>query len=228
MGERVNLTAEGTRADPFAASGPRWFTIAAHRPFLADLAVVLHRSLTAAGPEALADAVVLTPTRARRARPGGGLLPRRGRQAGAAAPHPRARRPRRGRAAVRAGRADPGPAPRRLAAAPPLRAGAADRRARRARARAGRGPGAGAGRRAGRLPRFAAHRGAAGPRGRGPAGRGRPRPALEALGRVPVGGDPAVAEAPGRARPARLRPSAACACCGCWPSSGTPSRRASR
>jgi ATP-dependent helicase/nuclease subunit B len=47
----------------FAAPGPRWFTIAAHRPFLSDLASVLHSTLTADGPEALADAVVLTPTR---------------------------------------------------------------------------------------------------------------------------------------------------------------------
>ena len=54
------MTGEG---DPFAAAGPRWFTIAAHRRFLSDLAVVLHRSLTAEGPEALADAIVLTPTR---------------------------------------------------------------------------------------------------------------------------------------------------------------------
>jgi ATP-dependent helicase/nuclease subunit B len=53
----------GDPRDPFAAPGPRWFTIAAHRPFLADLASVLHQSLTAQGPEALADAVVLTPTR---------------------------------------------------------------------------------------------------------------------------------------------------------------------
>jgi ATP-dependent helicase/nuclease subunit B len=49
--------------DPFGSPGPRWFTIAAHRPFLADLAATLHRTLSADGPEALADAVVLTPTR---------------------------------------------------------------------------------------------------------------------------------------------------------------------
>ena len=41
----------------------RWFSIAAHRPFLDDLAWGLMRELAPAGPEALADAVVLTPTR---------------------------------------------------------------------------------------------------------------------------------------------------------------------
>ena len=43
--------------------GPRWFTIAAHRPFLDDLAHGLWDALTPDGPEALADAVVLLPTR---------------------------------------------------------------------------------------------------------------------------------------------------------------------
>jgi ATP-dependent helicase/nuclease subunit B len=47
----------------FAGAGPRWFTIQAHRPFLEDLAETLHATLAADGPEALADAVVLTPTR---------------------------------------------------------------------------------------------------------------------------------------------------------------------
>ncbi len=41
----------------------RWFTIPAHRPFLDDLARVLHSELAAPDPEALADAVVLVPTR---------------------------------------------------------------------------------------------------------------------------------------------------------------------
>ena len=45
---------------PFAGPGPRWFTIPAHRPFLTDLASGL---LTALGPEALGDAVVLLPSR---------------------------------------------------------------------------------------------------------------------------------------------------------------------
>ena len=45
----------------FAEPGPRWFTIGAHRPFLEDLARGLSDSLT--GPEALAEAVVLVPTR---------------------------------------------------------------------------------------------------------------------------------------------------------------------
>jgi ATP-dependent helicase/nuclease subunit B len=48
----------------FAGAGPRWFTIPAHRPFLEDLAETLYTTLSAAeGPESLADAVVLTPTR---------------------------------------------------------------------------------------------------------------------------------------------------------------------
>ena len=44
----------------FAGTGPRWFTIAAHRPFLDDLARGL---LDALGPEGLADAVALLPSR---------------------------------------------------------------------------------------------------------------------------------------------------------------------
>jgi ATP-dependent helicase/nuclease subunit B len=47
----------------FAQPGPRWFTIAAHRPFVEDLAARLHAELSPLGPEALSDAVVLTPTR---------------------------------------------------------------------------------------------------------------------------------------------------------------------
>ncbi len=48
---------------PFARSGPRWFTIPAHRPFTLDLARGLAEALAPLGPEALAEAVVLTPTR---------------------------------------------------------------------------------------------------------------------------------------------------------------------
>ena len=47
----------------FDAPNPRWFTIPAHRPFVDDLACGLHLALSPLGPEALADAVVLTPTR---------------------------------------------------------------------------------------------------------------------------------------------------------------------
>jgi ATP-dependent helicase/nuclease subunit B len=57
------VTGPNRATAPFAGPGPRWFTIPAHRPFLADLASVLHATLTADGPEALADALVLTPTR---------------------------------------------------------------------------------------------------------------------------------------------------------------------
>ena len=45
------------------APGPRWFNIAADRPFLDDLAAGLLDLTRGGGPEALADAVVLTPTR---------------------------------------------------------------------------------------------------------------------------------------------------------------------
>jgi len=44
-------------------AGPRWFNIPAHRPFAQDLARGLHDALAAGGPEALSQAVVLTPTR---------------------------------------------------------------------------------------------------------------------------------------------------------------------
>lgn len=46
-----------------ARPGPRWFTIPAHRPFVEDLAAGLMAALAPGGPEALSDAVVLTPTR---------------------------------------------------------------------------------------------------------------------------------------------------------------------
>lgn len=48
---------------PFAHAGPRWFTIAAHRPFVEDLARGLHETLSPLGPDALSQALVLTPTR---------------------------------------------------------------------------------------------------------------------------------------------------------------------
>ena len=47
----------------FAAPGPRWFTIAPHRPFLHDLAAGLLAELEPHGPDALSEAVVLAPTR---------------------------------------------------------------------------------------------------------------------------------------------------------------------
>jgi len=47
----------------FERSGSRWFTIPAHRPFAQDLAAGLHAALTPLGPEALSQALVLTPTR---------------------------------------------------------------------------------------------------------------------------------------------------------------------
>ena len=47
----------------FEQPGSRWFNIPAHRPFAEDLAQGLFDALAPLGPEALADAVVLTPTR---------------------------------------------------------------------------------------------------------------------------------------------------------------------
>ena len=47
----------------FARPGPRWFTIPAHRPFVEDLAAGLIASLSPLGPQALSEAIVLTPTR---------------------------------------------------------------------------------------------------------------------------------------------------------------------
>jgi ATP-dependent helicase/nuclease subunit B len=47
----------------FEQPGSRWFNIPAHRPFAEDLARGLYEALIPFGPEALADAVVLTPTR---------------------------------------------------------------------------------------------------------------------------------------------------------------------
>ncbi|HXA38608.1 MAG TPA: double-strand break repair protein AddB [Phenylobacterium sp.] len=50
---------------PFFAKGdgPRWRTIPAHRPFAQDLARGLFDALAPLGPEALSQAIVLTPTR---------------------------------------------------------------------------------------------------------------------------------------------------------------------
>jgi ATP-dependent helicase/nuclease subunit B len=47
----------------FTSPGPRWFSIPAHRPFVHDLAQGLYDALTPLGPEALSQAVILTPTR---------------------------------------------------------------------------------------------------------------------------------------------------------------------
>ena len=51
------------RFDPFAAPGPRWLTIEAHRPFLEDLAAGVLDWLGDRPPESLSDAVVLLPNR---------------------------------------------------------------------------------------------------------------------------------------------------------------------
>jgi ATP-dependent helicase/nuclease subunit B len=57
---RADLFREGA---PSIDSGARWFNIPAHRPFVADLARGLFEALSPLGPEALSQAVVLTPTR---------------------------------------------------------------------------------------------------------------------------------------------------------------------
>ncbi|MFI4936822.1 MAG: double-strand break repair protein AddB, partial [Caulobacterales bacterium] len=46
-----------------SAPSPRWFNIAAGRPFLEDLARGLGEALSPMGPDALSTAIVLTPTR---------------------------------------------------------------------------------------------------------------------------------------------------------------------
>jgi ATP-dependent helicase/nuclease subunit B len=46
-----------------AQPGPRWFSIPAHRPFLADLATGLMQALAGQGPEQLAQATLLVPSR---------------------------------------------------------------------------------------------------------------------------------------------------------------------
>jgi ATP-dependent helicase/nuclease subunit B len=47
----------------FERAGPRWHTIPAYRPFAQDLACGLFDALSPQGPEALSQAIVLTPTR---------------------------------------------------------------------------------------------------------------------------------------------------------------------
>ena len=47
----------------FTGPAPRWFNIPAHRPFVADLAQGLFDALSPLGPEALSQALILTPTR---------------------------------------------------------------------------------------------------------------------------------------------------------------------
>lgn len=47
----------------FGPESPRWFTIPAHRPFVEDLAAGLVATLGPGDPEALSEAIVLTPTR---------------------------------------------------------------------------------------------------------------------------------------------------------------------
>ncbi|WP_374534279.1 double-strand break repair protein AddB [Phenylobacterium sp.] len=49
--------------DLFARPGPRWFSIPAHRPFVQDLAAGIHDALAPLGPDALSQAIILTPTR---------------------------------------------------------------------------------------------------------------------------------------------------------------------
>ena len=75
------------KAEFLSRKGPRWYTIPADRPFLDDLAEGLLALTEGEGPEALSDAVVLTPTRRaarslteaflRRAGSAGALLPPR-------------------------------------------------------------------------------------------------------------------------------------------------------
>ena len=52
-----------TRFDPFSGPTPRWWAIAAHRPFLEDLAWGVLDWLGDRAPESLSDAVILLPNR---------------------------------------------------------------------------------------------------------------------------------------------------------------------
>lgn len=61
--------------DPFVGSGPRWFAVPAHRPFLEDLAAGVLDWLGEQAPETLSDAVILLPNR-RAARAFAGALSR--------------------------------------------------------------------------------------------------------------------------------------------------------
>ncbi len=68
MSDTLDLFAAASSAQPaqgglFAHPAPRWFTVAPHRPFLHDLAAGLLAELEPHGPDALSEAVVLTPTR---------------------------------------------------------------------------------------------------------------------------------------------------------------------
>ncbi len=49
--------------DPFSTTGPRWYAIAAHRPFLEDLAAGVLDWLADRPPEELSDATILLPNR---------------------------------------------------------------------------------------------------------------------------------------------------------------------
>ena len=49
--------------DPFSITGPRWYAIAAHRPFLEDLAAGVLDWLSGRPPEELSDATILLPNR---------------------------------------------------------------------------------------------------------------------------------------------------------------------
>ena len=57
------MTPGPARGLVFEGPGPRWFSIDAHRPFLADLAAVLFDALATDDPAGLSQAVVLVPTR---------------------------------------------------------------------------------------------------------------------------------------------------------------------
>ncbi|HEV7353514.1 MAG TPA: double-strand break repair protein AddB [Brevundimonas sp.] len=52
-----------SRFDPFAPAGPRWWAVAAHRPFLRDVAAGLLDWLGPEPPERLSDLLVLLPNR---------------------------------------------------------------------------------------------------------------------------------------------------------------------
>ena len=52
-----------TAFNPFALTGPRWYAVPAHRPFLEDLAAGVLAWLGELPPETLSDATILLPNR---------------------------------------------------------------------------------------------------------------------------------------------------------------------
>ncbi|KAK0361243.1 hypothetical protein LTR94_024135, partial [Friedmanniomyces endolithicus] len=61
--DQAELKLAVTAFSPFEGAGPRWFAVAAHRPFLEDLAAGVLSWLGERAPETLSDATILLPNR---------------------------------------------------------------------------------------------------------------------------------------------------------------------